>query len=75
MVYIEKKNRKRRLPKKAVFFLISVLVVLAVLVTGLVLFITKRSEVKDSLIEMPFDTRDTYFCVKNTYHAYQTAFR
>jgi len=65
-VYIDKKNRKRRLSRKSLLFLISIIVVLAVLITGLVMLLTKGHEVKDSLTELPFKGSQDYFCVGNT---------
>lgn len=59
---IDKKN-KRRLPKKAVFFLTGILVVLVVLLTGLIMVFTKGREVKDTLKELPFGVDTAYFCV------------
>jgi len=65
-VYIDKKNRKRKTSKKAILFLISILVVLAVLITGLVMLLTRGREVKDSLTLLPFTSDQDYFCVGDT---------
>lgn len=66
-MYIDKKNKKKRkVNKKAVVFITSILVVLVVLITGLVMVLTKGREVKDSMAELPFGSDATYFCVGNT---------
>ena len=66
-MYIDKKNRKRKKAnKKAILFLISILIVLAVLITGLVMLLTRGREVKDSLTMLPFTSDQDYFCVGNT---------
>ncbi len=65
-MYIEKKKKKRKIPRKILFFGVSVLLVLTVLIVGLVMVLTKGAEVKDSLTLMPFGIHDTYLCVNNT---------
>ncbi len=64
-VYIDKKQKKRRLPKKAVFFLTSISVVLLVLITGLVMLLTKGREIKDALEKLPVSNVSAYLCVGN----------
>ncbi len=65
-MYIEKKKKKRKISKKAILFITSILVVLAVLVTGLVMVLTKGREVKDTMAEMPFGSDASYFCTGST---------
>lgn len=62
-MYIEKKGKKRRLSIKTILFLTSILVVLVVLLTGLIMLLTKGREVKDTLEELPFSSDATYFCI------------
>gem|GEM_PF-1476370 len=62
-MYIDKKSKKRRLPKKAVFFLTGILLVIVVLLTGLIMILTKGYEVKDTLKQLPFGSDAAYFCV------------
>jgi len=65
-VYIDKKKRKRKVPKKAILLLVSILLVLAVLITGLVMLLTRGREVKDSTQLLPFTADQDYFCVGDT---------
>ena len=61
-MYNSQKSKKRRLPKKAVITLASILVVVIVLAIGLVLLLTRGLEVEDTISTMPFSSSDTYFC-------------
>lgn len=65
-MYINNRKKKRRLSKKAILLLTGILAVLAVLITGLVMLLTKGREVKDTLAELPFDSEAAYFRVGST---------
>ncbi len=62
----KKKKRKRKAPKKAILLLISIVLVLAVLITGLVMLLTKGHEIKDTTVLLPFKASQDYFCVGET---------
>ena len=66
MVYIDKKKKKRKVSKKAILFVSSILFVLVVLITGLVMVLTKGREVKDTMTELPFKSDAVSFCVGDT---------
>ena len=46
--------------------MISILIVLAIFVTGIVMFSTRGREVKDSLVVLPYSTESASFAVGNT---------
>lgn len=54
---------KKKLSRKALVFLISIIVVTIVLLTGLVMLLTKGKEIKDTLVAMPFTSDAEYFSV------------
>ena len=64
-MYIDKKS-KRRIPLKTLFLLISVLVVFVVLLTGVIMLLTKPRDIKDSLIKMPFNKDSAFLTVGKT---------
>ena len=45
---------KKKLSRKALAFMISVIVVAVVLLTGLIMVLTKGKQIKDTLVVMPF---------------------
>ena len=61
-----KRKRKFKLSGKSIIFIISTLIVIAILITGIVMLLTKGKEVEDALIDVPFSTDDSYFAVGNT---------
>lgn len=61
-MYISSK-KKRRIPRRTVLFLSVILIVLTVLITGTVMFLTKGKDIKDSLVQMPFKSGDPYLSV------------
>lgn len=65
-MYIDKKTRKIQLSRKSILFIVSILLVFLVLITGLIMLLTQGKEVKDTLVEMPFFNSDSYFAVDNT---------
>lgn len=65
-MYIDKKNKKRRISRKALLFITGIMIVLVVLITGLVMVLTKGREVKDTMTELPFRSNDAYFRVGTT---------
>ena len=61
-MYIDRKTKKR-IPKKNFYFFAAITVVLVVLITGIVMFVTMGRDIKDSLVEMPFSNTDSYYSV------------
>lgn len=54
---------KRKIPRKALVFFISIIVVLIVLLTGLIMLLTKGKQIEDTLVPMPFSSDAEYFNV------------
>ena len=65
-MYLDKKTKRTKLSRKTILFLVSILVVLAVLITGIIMLVTKGKEVEDSMLSMPFTSSDSYFAVGDT---------
>lgn len=65
-MYINNQKKKVKIPKKAIVFFVAILVVVAVLITGLVMVLTRGKEIEDTLQPMPFSSTDSYFGVGNT---------
>lgn len=62
-VDIFKKQKKKRIPKKLVLYICAIAVAFVVLVTGLVMLLTRGRELSDTMIELPFDSSAQYFGV------------
>ncbi len=62
-MYSHNKTTKKKISRKALVFLVSVIVVSVVLLTGLIMLLTKGKEIKDSLVAMPFTSDSEYFNV------------
>ncbi len=58
-MYIHNKTKKK-VSRKALVFLISVIVVLVVLLTGLIMVLTKGKQIEDTLVPMPFTSDSEY---------------
>lgn len=68
-MYLNAKTKKR-IPRRTVLFLSIILVVVVVFITGTVMILTRGKEIKDTLVQMPFSSADTYFTVGgNTVYA------
>jgi hypothetical protein len=63
---VYKKTKRLRLSRKSLLFLVTILIVLTVLITGIVMISTKKREIKDTLTTMPFSTNNLYFPVGET---------
>jgi hypothetical protein len=61
-VYLNAKT-KRRIPRRTVLFLSIILVVVVVFVTGIVMLLTRGKDIKDTLVQLPCSSTDTYFPV------------
>ena len=59
-MYIQNKTKKK-LSRKALVFLISVIIVSVVLLTGLIMVLTKGKQIEDTLVTMPFSS-DSEYC-------------
>ena len=60
---IFKKQKKKRIPKKLVLYIGAIAIAIIVLVTGLVMLLTRGRELSDTMIELPFDSSAQYFGV------------
>ncbi len=65
-MYLSKKTKKKRLPRKTVMFLGAIAIASIVLLTGLIVILTKGRELKDTLVQMPFGADSEYFTVGET---------
>ena len=63
---MRKKAKNKRFSKKSIAFLISIFVVLAIFVIGIVMFSTRGREVEDALVPLPFASDSAFFAVGNT---------
>lgn len=59
-------KQKRQIQPKAVLFLSAVFIVVAVLITGIVMLLTRGKDIEESLIQMPFTSEETFFAIGNT---------
>lgn len=60
-MYIQNKNKtKKKISRKALVFLISIIVVSVVLLTGLIMVLTKGRQIEDTLVPMPFTSAAEY---------------
>ncbi len=62
-MYLEKK-RKKRIPRKTVIFLITILVVVVVFITGLIMLLTQGRDIEDSLILIPAPDKNSCLAVE-----------
>jgi hypothetical protein len=54
---------KKKISKKSLAFLISIFVVTVVLLTGLIMLLTKGKDIEDTLVSMPFSKDSNFFYV------------
>lgn len=64
-MYLDKK-KKRRFTNKAIIFVAVSAVVFIVLITGLIMLLTRGKDIKDLLIKMPFTNSSTYLTTGKT---------
>jgi hypothetical protein len=64
-VFIEKKT-KRRFANKTILFMVIILIVLVVFITGLIMLLSIGRDIKDSLVKMPFTNSSTYLTTGKT---------
>ena len=61
-----KKTKKKRLSRKSILFIISILIVVTVFIIGITMLLTRSKDIDDALVTMPFTTDDSYFSIGNT---------
>ena len=60
---IYNKPKKKLIPKKMILYICAIAVAFIVLITGLVMLLTRGRELSDTMIELPFDSSAQYFGV------------
>jgi len=62
-VYVNKKTKKKRMPRKTIFFLGAVILVTVVLITGLIVILTAGKSLEDTIVDMPFGSASSHYTV------------
>jgi len=62
-VYVNKKTKKKRLPRKTIFFLGAIVLVTIVLITGLIVILTAGKSLDDTIVDMPFGSASSHYTV------------
>ncbi len=62
-MYVSKKTKKKRLPRKTLFFLSAVVLVTIVLITGLIVILTAGKSLEDTIVDMPFAVSSSHYTI------------
>ena len=62
-MYTNTKTKKKRLPRKTIFFFGSIVLVTIVLITGLIVILTADKDLEETIVDMPFGSASSHYTV------------
>lgn len=62
-MYVNKKTKKKQLPRKTILFFGAIVLATIVLITGLIVILTAKKNIEDTLVDMPFGSASSHYTV------------